>query len=140
VGAERQLAESGADFEGKVSTVDFLSAAVPAPERATAYQQTLERYFAYLTPDARTVQRLFATSSTTFQDWLRERRLERCWQELTCGGPRRSTIADVAFSCGFSDLSTFNRAFQACFGVTPRAAQVAACDGAALTPGISATA
>ena len=32
-----------------------------------------------------------------------------------------STILDVAFDCGFGDVSNFNRAFRAEFGVSPRA-------------------
>ncbi|HVS76423.1 MAG TPA: AraC family transcriptional regulator [Steroidobacteraceae bacterium] len=71
----------------------------------------------------RTVHRLFAASGTTFQDWLRERRLERCWVELSDRSRAGRSIADVAFSCGFNDLSTFNRAFRARFGMTPRAAR-----------------
>lgn len=72
----------------------------------------------------RTLHRLFATSGTSFADWLRERRLERCWDELTRRGTsRRRSISGVALASGFGDLSTFNRAFRARFGITPRAAQ-----------------
>ncbi|HEV7137561.1 MAG TPA: helix-turn-helix domain-containing protein [Steroidobacteraceae bacterium] len=71
----------------------------------------------------RTLHRLFAASGATFQDWLRERRLERCWAELNDRGRHGRSIADVAFGCGFNDLSTFNRAFRARFGMTPRAAR-----------------
>jgi AraC family transcriptional regulator len=34
---------------------------------------------------------------------------------------RRSTILDIALECGFGDVSNFNRAFRAEFGVSPRA-------------------
>jgi len=74
---------------------------------------------------SRTVHRLFTASGTTFRAWLRERRLERCWLALTAPGRGRDTIATVAFGCGFNDLSTFNRAFRARFGVTPQAARQA---------------
>jgi AraC-like DNA-binding protein len=30
-------------------------------------------------------------------------------------------IVDIALACGFADLSNFNRAFRAEFGVAPRA-------------------
>ena len=79
----------------------------------------------------RTVHRLFATSGVTFQDWLRGRRLERCWLELTASAAHARTIAAVAFSCGFNDLSTFNRAFRARYGMTPRLARQNAISGAA---------
>ena len=71
----------------------------------------------------RTLHRLFTSSGTTFAEWLRQRRLERCWDELTRRGGRRRNIAGVALESGFGDLSTFNRAFCARFGMTPRAAQ-----------------
>ena len=71
----------------------------------------------------RTLHRLFASSGTTFAEWLRQRRLERCWEELTQRGGQRRNIARVALASGFGDLSTFNRAFRARFGMTPRAAQ-----------------
>jgi len=71
----------------------------------------------------RTLHRLFTSSGTTFAEWLRQRRLERCWDELTRRGGRRRNIAAVALESGFGDLSTFNRAFRARFGMTPRAAQ-----------------
>jgi AraC family transcriptional regulator len=34
---------------------------------------------------------------------------------------RADTILDIALQCGFGDLSNFNRAFRAEFGITPRA-------------------
>ena len=71
----------------------------------------------------RTLHRLFTNSGTTFTEWLRQRRLERCWEELTRRRGQRCNIARVALASGFGDLSTFNRAFRARFGMTPRAAQ-----------------
>lgn len=79
----------------------------------------------------RTVHRLFAASGSTFQDWVRERRLERCWLELTDPGRQAATIAAVAFRSGFADLSTFNRAFRSRFGMTPRAARESSRNGGA---------
>jgi AraC family transcriptional activator of tynA and feaB len=71
----------------------------------------------------RTLHRLFTSSGTTFAEWLRQRRLERCWDELTRRWGRRRNIAGIALASGFGDLSTFNRAFRAHFGMTPRAAR-----------------
>jgi AraC-like DNA-binding protein len=71
----------------------------------------------------RTLHRLFFASGVTFCSWLRDSRLQRCWQELTDPGRRRSTIAAVAFRWGFNDLRTFNRAFSARYGMTPQAAR-----------------
>jgi AraC-like DNA-binding protein len=71
----------------------------------------------------RTLHRLFALSGTTVSSWLRAARLERCWRDLRDPTHRSSTVAAVAFSWGFSDLRTFNRAFTARYGMTPSAAR-----------------
>jgi AraC-like DNA-binding protein len=39
---------------------------------------------------------------------------------------KKKKIIDVAIDCGFEDISTFNRAFRAEFGATPRAFRNAA--------------
>jgi AraC-like DNA-binding protein/mannose-6-phosphate isomerase-like protein (cupin superfamily) len=67
----------------------------------------------------RTLHRLFNASGSSFREWLRERRLERCWSELTDPGRLRTTIAAIAFGWGFSDLRTFNRAFVTKYGMNP---------------------
>lgn len=74
---------------------------------------------------ARTLHRLFHSSGATFRDWLRDERLERCWNELTEPAKRRRSVAEVAFRWGFNDLTTFNRSFRAKFGVCPSAAKSA---------------
>jgi AraC-like DNA-binding protein len=71
----------------------------------------------------RTVHRLFHGSGVTFRDWLRERRLERCWEELADPAPGRRTVADVALRWGFNDLTTFNRSFRSKYEVSPTAAR-----------------
>jgi len=72
----------------------------------------------------RTLHRLFNLSGTTFCDWLREARLEHCRAELVDPPPgKAATVAEIAFAWGFADLSTFNRAFLARYGMTPGAAR-----------------
>lgn len=66
----------------------------------------------------RAVQKLFAERGTTFTDYLRARRLALAAKRL---GERRSgaSIEQIAYGCGFSDLSTFYRNFRARYGVAP---------------------
>lgn len=71
----------------------------------------------------RQLQRLFERSGTTFSDWVRDRRIERCHRDLLASvGSARPCIARIAFKWGFNDLRTFNRAFRLRYGMTPREA------------------
>jgi AraC family transcriptional regulator len=63
----------------------------------------------------RTFERL--TGVTPHQYVLRAR-LRKAALRLADGAER---ITDVAFDCGFGDISNFNRAFRGEFGVSPRA-------------------
>lgn len=67
---------------------------------------------------ARYIQRLFEVEGTTFSDFVRERRLDLVLRLLKDRG-RASTITDIAYDAGFSDISSFNRAFRRRFGATP---------------------
>jgi AraC-like DNA-binding protein len=68
----------------------------------------------------RLVHRLFAESGTSFGRFLLERRLEACRRSLDDPAARERTISDIAFACGFNELSHFSRAFKAHFGEAPR--------------------
>lgn len=48
--------------------------------------------------------------------WLRERRLQRARTMLLGGGLQ---VSEVAFQCGFENLSHFSRTFKEAYGVTP---------------------
>lgn len=48
--------------------------------------------------------------------WLRERRLHRARTMLAGGGLQ---VSEVAFQCGFENLSHFSRTFKETYGVTP---------------------
>ena len=67
----------------------------------------------------RYIQQLFAGDGTSFSNVLREGRLDLAFRLL--GEPVRPSrgISEIAFDAGFSDLSTFNRAFRRRFCVTP---------------------
>jgi AraC-like DNA-binding protein len=67
----------------------------------------------------RYVGMLFDASGTTFSGYVLEQRLARARRILA--DPRRDsdTIRAVALSCGFGDVSYFNRSFRRAFGATP---------------------
>lgn len=66
---------------------------------------------------------LFADEDMSFTAYLTDQRLMRALRYL--GDPRlaRCTIAEIAYDCGFGDLSWFNRAFRRRFGMTPSEAR-----------------
>jgi AraC-like DNA-binding protein len=61
--------------------------------------------------------RLFAQHERVLFEFVREARLQRSRQLLQ--SPDAPEITAIAFDCGFTELSTFNRAFKRRFGVTP---------------------
>lgn len=71
---------------------------------------------------ARSVQHVLSQHGATFSDELLAMRLEAAFGMLRSGAT--DAIADIAFKCGFSDLSTFHRAFRKRYGKTPNAARV----------------
>jgi AraC-like DNA-binding protein len=54
---------------------------------------------------------------------LTELRLRKAADLLTRAGGGGGRISDIAFDCGFNDLSYFNRCFRRRFGLTPSAAR-----------------
>jgi len=68
----------------------------------------------------RYVNELLYEAGASFTTRLNESRLRKAAELLTLT-PRR--ISDIAFECGFNDLSYFNRSFRRCFGLTPTAAR-----------------
>lgn len=97
-------------------------------ERVKGYIETRFRDPA-LTPDeiaaavnisTRYLHRLFEAEHETVALYLRGRRLRCARNDLL--DPRRSnrSVAAIAHDCGFGDVSGFNRAFRAAFGITPR--------------------
>jgi AraC-like DNA-binding protein len=69
----------------------------------------------------RYVNELLYEAGAGFSARLLELRLRKAADLLGQPAPRR--ISDVAFQCGFNDLSYFNRCFRRRFGLTPTAAR-----------------
>ncbi|WP_433347532.1 helix-turn-helix domain-containing protein [Microtetraspora malaysiensis] len=76
----------------------------------------------------RYLHRLFESESETVTGYIRDRRLDRVRQRLTDPRFAAHPISALAFDAGFGDLSGFNRAFKARYGISPR--QLRASDGA----------
>lgn len=66
----------------------------------------------------RTLQTLFREHGTTFSDYILEQRLLLAERQLAGGS--QTSLTELAYAVGFSDLSYFSRAFRRRFGVTAR--------------------
>jgi AraC-like DNA-binding protein len=69
----------------------------------------------------RHVHRVFSWTGHTLGDYIRERRLEQCRDDLANPRFHKKTITDIAFCRGFSDAAHFSHSFRKQFGVSPRA-------------------
>jgi AraC-like DNA-binding protein len=67
----------------------------------------------------RYLHKLFAAEHRSVGQYIRGLRLERCRRDLLDPRLADRSIATIAYGWGFGDLSGFNRAFRATFGVTP---------------------
>jgi transcriptional regulator GlxA family with amidase domain len=61
--------------------------------------------------------------------WVRAERLARCRRELADPSLRHRSIAQVAQSWGFGDMTHFSRLFRDIFGVSPRGYRQASLEG-----------
>jgi AraC-like DNA-binding protein len=68
----------------------------------------------------RTLHLRFAQLGQTFGRWVLGQRLEACRKALRDPTQRTACISEVAYRCGFNDLSHFNKVFRARFDQTPR--------------------
>jgi AraC family transcriptional activator of tynA and feaB len=63
---------------------------------------------------------LFRDERLTAREYLNTERLQLARRQLELAAVSGSTVTDVAFGCGFCNLSQFSTAFNAAFSVTPR--------------------
>lgn len=68
----------------------------------------------------RYVQKLFEEAELSFGQYVRQRRLAQCRNDLASAAHRNLSILDICFRWGFNDAAHFSRSFRAEFGVTPR--------------------
>jgi AraC-like DNA-binding protein len=105
-----------------------------AARRATDVLSYLKRNFSNpaLTPSimaedlgisVRYAHKLMGMTGRSFRQELIAQRLSAARAAFAGNRKPRQTIADIAISVGFNDLSQFNRHFRTAFGITPRAAR-----------------
>lgn len=68
----------------------------------------------------RYVRMLFERGEEPLSAYIRRRRFEECARQLRDPLQRSRTISEIALSCGFNSLASFDRAFKAHFDMTPR--------------------
>lgn len=72
----------------------------------------------------RQAQRLFASSGTTFSEFVLEQRLLLARRLLLHEQGFGRKVSDIAYTVGFNDLSYFHRSFRRKFGVAPAEMQM----------------
>jgi AraC-like DNA-binding protein len=68
---------------------------------------------------SRYVQDLLQETGTSFTERVLELRLQKARALLATERNDRLKISDIAFSCGFSNVSYFNQCFRRRFGASP---------------------
>lgn len=68
----------------------------------------------------RTLHMRFEKLGRSFGRWLLDNRLEACSRILRDPHQQGCSISEIAYGCGFNDLSHFNRVFRARFNMSPR--------------------
>jgi len=76
-----------------------------------------------LSISVRYAHKLMRLTGRSFREALIGLRLDAARLTFAANRRPRQTIAEIAISVGFNDLSQFNRHFRAAFGMTPRAAR-----------------
>jgi AraC-like DNA-binding protein len=67
----------------------------------------------------RYLQQLFSAEGASVMQWVWERRLERCREQLAEPALSARAVGEIAYANGFSDCAHFSRRFKARFGLSP---------------------
>ncbi len=81
-----------------------------APARVAQAEGISERY----------LQKLFEGVGDNFTHYVRERRLQRAWADLSNPAEAHQSISEIAYRYGFGDSAHFSRTFRHRFGLPPR--------------------
>jgi AraC-like DNA-binding protein len=68
----------------------------------------------------RYLQKLFSQSGSTFSNYVRLRRLERCRADLASPVYAQMSVTEICFRWGFNGSAHFSRTFRSQYGVPPR--------------------
>jgi acetamidase/formamidase/AraC-like DNA-binding protein len=68
----------------------------------------------------RYLQKLFEGVGDNFTHYVRERRLQRAWADLSNPAEAHRSISDISYAYGFGDSAHFSRTFRQRFGLPPR--------------------
>jgi AraC-like DNA-binding protein len=68
---------------------------------------------------SRSVQLLFEAEGETFTGYVARERLALAHRRLTMPTLAKTSVSEIAFSCGFGDLSHFARSFRKAYGESP---------------------
>lgn len=63
---------------------------------------------------------LFKDTGQTVSQWVRDLRLQSAYEQLSVA-PAGSSVAQIAYACGFNDQTQFSHAFKRRYGETPSA-------------------
>jgi acetamidase/formamidase/AraC-like DNA-binding protein len=87
-----------------------LDDAALSPARVAQAEGISERY----------LQKLFEGVGDNFTHYVRERRLQRAWADLSNPAEAHRSISEIAYRYGFGDSAHFSRTFRHRFGLPPR--------------------
>jgi AraC family transcriptional activator of tynA and feaB len=73
----------------------------------------------HLRISVRSVHKLMQETGRSFCAWLLDERINQCIRAIRDPTLRHKRISEIAWSCGFSDVSYFNGVFKSRVGVTP---------------------
>ena len=117
----RQFAETGSDLGSTAAQTALLDRVCQiierklddpdlSPAKVALAEGISERY----------LQKLFEGTGSSFTHYLRERRLQRTWADLSNPVEVHHSISEIAFRSGFNDSAHFSRSFRHRFGLSPR--------------------
>ena len=117
LGATREGAEIVRDRSARPARLQLVKADILANLRSCELTVTEIARRQGVTP--RYIHMLFEIEGITFSEFVLSHRLGLAHRMLSDPRHARLNISAIAYDCGFSDLSYFNRCFRRRFGATP---------------------